>query len=69
MAFEHVQFPVYGMQFHPESILTEGGFELLANFLRLAEMSIVEDFGGMPANELCQPAVQPALLPDRPVTF
>jgi anthranilate synthase/aminodeoxychorismate synthase-like glutamine amidotransferase len=36
MALEHRTWPVYGVQFHPESILTEGGHQLLANFLRLA---------------------------------
>lgn len=35
MGIRHRQYPVEGVQFHPESILTEGGKELLANFLRL----------------------------------
>lgn len=39
MALEHATWPVRGVQFHPESILTEGGKQLLANFLRLAGMS------------------------------
>ncbi|HEY4235676.1 MAG TPA: aminodeoxychorismate/anthranilate synthase component II, partial [Lacipirellulaceae bacterium] len=39
MAFEHANLPVYGVQFHPESILTECGYELLANFLQLAGMT------------------------------
>ena len=69
MAFEHTRFPVYGVQFHPESILTKGGFELLANFLRLAGLSTLEDFGSMPTNELCEPAIAPAMLPEGPVTF
>lgn len=33
MAISHREFPVYGLQFHPEAILTEHGFELLSNFL------------------------------------
>lgn len=35
-ALRHASHPVWGVQFHPESILTEGGKALLANFLRLA---------------------------------
>lgn len=35
MAVEHETLPVWGVQFHPESILTQGGHRLLANFLRL----------------------------------
>ncbi len=32
MAMEHRSLPLYGVQFHPESILTESGMELLRNF-------------------------------------
>ncbi len=35
MALSHRTAPVYGVQFHPESILTEFGHALFANFLRL----------------------------------
>jgi len=35
MAVEHRDFPVFGVQFHPESILTHYGYEILASFLRL----------------------------------
>jgi anthranilate synthase component II len=34
MAIEHRELPVYGVQFHPESILTPTGKQLLANFLK-----------------------------------
>ncbi|QSX39152.1 anthranilate synthase component II [Shewanella sedimentimangrovi] len=33
MAMSHKRLPLYGVQFHPESILTQQGHELLANFL------------------------------------
>jgi anthranilate synthase component 2 len=36
MGLQHKTRPVHGVQFHPESIATECGHELLANFLRLA---------------------------------
>jgi para-aminobenzoate synthetase component 2 len=33
MALQHRDLPLYGVQFHPESVLTEGGHRLLANWL------------------------------------
>ncbi len=35
MGFQHVSRPIHGVQFHPESIATQSGHHLLANFLRL----------------------------------
>ncbi|MBE6010567.1 MAG: aminodeoxychorismate/anthranilate synthase component II [Lachnospiraceae bacterium] len=36
MAVAHHEYPVYGIQFHPESILTPDGARILANFLNIA---------------------------------
>ncbi len=36
MGLQHKTRPIYGVQFHPESIATEGGHQLLANFLDMA---------------------------------
>jgi para-aminobenzoate synthetase component 2 len=33
MALAHAELPLLGVQFHPESVLTEGGYRLLANWL------------------------------------
>ncbi len=35
MGFRHCDLPIHGVQFHPESIATEHGHALLANFLRI----------------------------------
>ena len=37
MAVRHRDYPVFGMQFHPESILTPGGSKMLANFIHLQQ--------------------------------
>ncbi len=34
MAIEHNQYPLYGVQFHPESIMTENGISIIKNWLK-----------------------------------
>lgn len=36
MGFRHASLPIHGVQFHPESIATEHGHDMLANFMRIA---------------------------------
>ncbi|WP_022881883.1 anthranilate synthase component II [Gryllotalpicola ginsengisoli] len=36
MAVQHVRAPIYGVQFHPESVLTEDGYRMLGNWLEAA---------------------------------
>jgi len=40
MAMKHRRYPIYGVQFHPESIGTEHGKRLLENFLRIAHAAV-----------------------------
>ncbi len=68
MAVTHREWPVIGVQFHPEAILTEHGYSLLANFLRVAGLYVPAELPSM-ANELIEPRAMETSLPDRPVTF
>ena len=45
MGLSHKELPIHGVQFHPESIATEAGHELLANFIELATGQPVEAYG------------------------
>ncbi|KQU62397.1 para-aminobenzoate synthase [Sphingomonas sp. Leaf339] len=42
MGFRHATLPIHGVQFHPESIATEHGHAMLANFIRAAGMTVKE---------------------------
>ena len=42
MGFRHRELPIHGVQFHPESIATEHGHAMLANFMRAAGMMVGE---------------------------
>jgi anthranilate synthase component 2 len=42
MGFRHATLPIHSVQFHPESIATEHGHAMLANFMRIAGMNVKE---------------------------
>jgi anthranilate synthase component 2 len=42
MGFRHATLPIHSVQFHPESIATEHGHAMLANFMRVAGMAVKE---------------------------
>jgi len=39
MGLRHASAPIYGVQFHPESVLTEGGYAMLGNWLAVAGLA------------------------------
>jgi len=39
MGLRHESAPIYGVQFHPESVLTEGGYRMLGNWLAVAGLA------------------------------
>ncbi len=46
MGFCHATLPIHSVQFHPESIATEHGHAMLANFMRIAGMTVVSGAEG-----------------------
>ena len=42
MGMSHPEFPLHGVQFHPESFLTENGFLFVENFLNLGPLTILD---------------------------
>ena len=69
MAVEHADLPVFGVQFHPESVLTNSGYQLLANFLRLAGRPVEADPAILAAGERFRAEPVEAQVPVGPVTF
>jgi anthranilate synthase/aminodeoxychorismate synthase-like glutamine amidotransferase len=68
MALAHRRAPVVGVQFHPESILTEHGYALLANFLRIAGISVPPPIPAM-NDERAPATIRESVFPDVPITF
>jgi anthranilate synthase/aminodeoxychorismate synthase-like glutamine amidotransferase len=68
MAIAHRSRPVFGLQFHPESILTELGYPLLSAFLRAAAIELPAELPTM-AGERAEPRAPASVLPTGPVTF
>lgn len=65
MALEHREWPLFGVQFHPESILSEAGHTLLSRFLKIAgcEVDDIKHQELLPEKvDLLEP------MPDRPIT-
>lgn len=69
MAIEHRDFPFVGVQFHPEAILTQFGYQLLSNFLRMARIEVPVAPTDVAATELRLSKRHEPRLPVRPVTF
>jgi anthranilate synthase/aminodeoxychorismate synthase-like glutamine amidotransferase len=68
MALAHRAMPVVGLQFHPESVLTDGGYDLLAAFLRVAGLHAPARIPSIESERAAEAPAQP-VLPERPVTF
>ncbi|HJX88118.1 MAG TPA: gamma-glutamyl-gamma-aminobutyrate hydrolase family protein, partial [Gemmatimonadales bacterium] len=60
MAVRHATHPVHGVQFHPESVLTEHGYRLIDHFLHGAQAELRP---GVPAGADGAPAIRHAEVP------
>jgi gamma-glutamyl-gamma-aminobutyrate hydrolase PuuD len=69
MAVKHIDYPVCGVQFHPEATLTRHGFRLLANFLHLAGINVKRDIERLADSEFRHTHAVEQKLPSKPVTF
>ncbi len=68
MAIAHRQWPIVGLQFHPESILTDLGYDLLSGFLRIANIAVPNAVPRI-ESERVERVSAAIVLPQMPVTF
>lgn len=59
MALEHKEFPTYGLQFHPESVLTESGKIIIKNFLNLIPEIKLNQNAEIPSVPIPKSALKP----------
>ncbi len=60
MAIEHKDYPVYGLQFHPESILTQYGKRILKNFMKnIVGLKVKEDETDEPSKAMERNLLKP----------
>ena len=43
MAVEHKEYPIFGLQFHPESVMTPDGKIMIENFMKVSETDKTEN--------------------------
>ncbi len=68
MSIRHRSLPIFGVQFHPESVLTDVGYAILSSFLQAADIP-VDDEGPNIDSERRQPPTVSQDAPSGPVTF
>ena len=68
MGIQHRDAAVFGLQFHPEAILTMHGYQMLANFLGLAGLDVVNKIP-LRSDEIDDTMPPSTPLPNQPVTF
>ena len=68
MALRHISRPIFGVQFHPESILTEFGYILLANFLEVCGIKVTTNVS-LDQEFSKRERLDVDVWPNRPVTF
>lgn len=69
MAIQHTTAPLFGVQFHPEAVLTAHGYRLLANFLKLAGCDVSCDVAALAASENRHPPDAPHANPPTALSF